>query len=218
MKVQPDSRFGRLVVLRKDIARSLPYKISRWFCRCDCGSEVSIMSNSLRSGRTNSCGCIRSETTTRLKTKHGKRKTPEFDVWCNMRRRCYDPSNKSYRDYGGRGIKVCPQWRDSFKTFIEDVGPRPTASHQLDRINNFGNYEPKNVRWATRKEQCNNRRSNSRYEFRGQKLTISELMSFSNSTLSYAHIMQRIRKRGWPIEEAISIPLGSGRRTDSSRL
>ena len=213
MKVQPQVRFGRLTALKRDETKTTPYIGFFWICACDCGNQVSVRSHSLRTGGTRSCGCLRSETTTRLKTKHGKRRTPEFDVWCNMRRRCFDPSNKSYADYGGRGITVCSRWKESFQNFIDDVGSRPSPNHQLDRINNFGNYEPNNVRWATRREQCNNRRRNSRYHFRGQSLTIRELLKFCPPEFRYRDLMERIRLKGWPIEDAISFPLGTRRRS-----
>lgn len=117
----------------------------------------------LASGNTKSCGCLRRETTSLVglaKKTHGMRDTPEYGVWANMKDRCYNPSSEDYKNYGGRGIKVCERWLNSFENFYEDMGEKPWSKllYSLDRINNDGNYEPSNCRWATVKQQVNNRR------------------------------------------------------------
>lgn len=130
-----------------------------WVCRCICGTEREVNSQALRLGQSNSCGCtLVGETHPRYK--HGLAKHPLARVWATMRHRCESPKCESYNNYGGRGIKVCPQWQ-SLPTFIADIerllGPRPKGM-TLDRINNDGNYQPGNVRWATWKTQMANRR------------------------------------------------------------
>lgn len=139
--------FGNLTVIGFD--RVEPQG-ALWNCRCTCGEHRSVRSSRLRSGRTHSCGRC-------SKVKHGMVDVPEYIVWKGMRQRCNDPNQKSYADYGGRGIRVCKRW-DAFELFLEDMGPRPSAKHTIDRKNNLGHYTPRNCRWALMIDQNNNRR------------------------------------------------------------
>jgi hypothetical protein len=124
-----------------------------WLCDCACGGTTTVSGHKLASGQTRSCGC--------LKIKHGKAKlrgrSPEYVTWLDMKARCTDPSHISYKNYGGRGITVCPEWLMSFKAFYRDLGQRPSGL-TLDRIENNGNYEPGNCKWSTRAEQNRNAR------------------------------------------------------------
>lgn len=132
--------------------------------------------------------------------KHGKYKTPEFAVWQRMIRRCYEPQADSYPFYGARGISVCTRWRESFQSFLNDVGPRPSPRHSIERINNDGNYEPDNVRWATHIEQCRNRRSTRLYTYKGQTRCIKEwaaIVGLKTGTLQWR------LNHGWSIEQAL---------------
>lgn len=152
-------RFGRLVALgpiRIDWKRSVV-----WRCRCDCGTEVSVSTRGLRPDRTRSCGCLTVESTIRRNTKHGMSHTSIHNTWKKLINRCTCPTNDSYKNYGARGISVCEAWRQSFDNFHFYVAQLPhygEKGYSIDRVNNDGNYEPGNMRWATRSEQSRNRR------------------------------------------------------------
>jgi hypothetical protein len=148
-------RFGRLTVL--GYAESRNYR-AFWNCLCDCGMELIVEGKKLRSGHTQSCDCLKREkAATRLRT-HSLTYTKEYSTWLNIKQRCYNPSNPEYRYWGGRGIEMCASWRNSFEAFYTDMGSAPDASLSIDRINNDGNYEPGNCRWATALMQARNQR------------------------------------------------------------
>ena len=138
----------------------------RYLCRCECGREVIVYAAQMRSGRTRSCGCLQSERTAQSSTKHGAtcgvthggRVMVEYATWCRMWTRVRSTKGKNYQNYGSRGIAVCERWK-SFENFLADMGMRPSAQHSIDRVNNDGNYEPSNCRWATPSQQVRNRRS-----------------------------------------------------------
>ncbi len=150
-------RFGRLIALEPV---KLKPKQMHWRCRCDCGGETVVLGHKLRWGRTQSCGCLASDILIARSTIHGHTPRgnhhPLYASWFSMIQRCYNPKNKSYYRYGGRGIGVCERWRGSFADFLADMGERPPGL-SLDRINNELGYSAENCRWSTPKEQANNR-------------------------------------------------------------
>jgi hypothetical protein len=197
LKLQPGSRYGRLAVIGiKD--RSEAGKI-RWSCRCDCGNLTVVVGSHLTSGAVISCGCYgRSVAKT-----HGMSKHPLFRVWTAMIHRCDNPDNKHFKDYGGRGIRVCERWR-KFQNFYSDMGERPFVGAEIDRKNNDGDYTPENCRWATRAEQCSNTRANRYIEHNGVRRCVTEWSRLTG--ISDIMISQRVFKLGWPIHLALSVP------------
>ena len=151
-------KFGRWVAIKR--GKNGNRKETRWQCLCECGNERLVKAYSLTHGDSQSCGCLQKELTRKKFLKHGcaagGKLTRAYEVWLNMRNRCNNPNHPSYKNYGGRGISVCDRWSD-FKGFLEDMGEQP-AGLEIDRIENDGDYEPGNCRWATSKQQKENNR------------------------------------------------------------
>jgi hypothetical protein len=157
-------KFGNLTVLKESELKR--YGCTWWECLCDCGNTVIVKGAYLNSGHTKSCGCSR--------TTHGMSGTALHNRWVSMMRRCYAPKNGAFASHGGRGIKVCRRWHQ-FENFARDMGPTFNPKLTLERIDNDGNYTPKNCRWATRKEQSRNTRNSRLVEYKGRMITIAEL-------------------------------------------
>lgn len=174
-------RFGRLTVV--SLGPKSYGRLTTWVCHCDCGNQTTVPSHKLVGGHTKSCGCLGRDVTSEWSRTHGatigrrhsrRRIPPEYHAWCGAKTRCCNPTNRAYADYGGRGITMCEQWRNDYARFRCDMGPRPSARHSLDRIDVNGNYEPGNCRWATRRQQSQNVRSNITITVDGRALVLRD--------------------------------------------
>ena len=174
--------FGRFTVLRREVVVSGKVRRSIYLCRCSCGNEKMVFRTSLISGASKSCGCFQKEGVAQRQRTHGEsRKTVEYYLWYGMIGRCYNPGATRYERYGGRGITVCERWRghNGYANFLADVGRRPSPKHSLDRWpNKDGNYEPGNVRWATRREQSTNTSRTRIIAFEGRSMALVEWAEF----------------------------------------
>lgn len=191
-------RFGRLLVLES--VRIRPRKI-HWRCACDCGNTSTVWTAKLRNGNTQSCGCMRDEMASERKRTHAMSKSPEYRIWQSMKDRCGNPTSGGYRRYGGRGIKVCERWLESFENFFSDMGKRPTRKHSINRINNDGNYDPDNCEWATGREQSRNTSRNRFLEMDGTRLTVAD---WSLKTGIRSGTIGARLKYGWSVTRALT--------------
>jgi len=167
-------KFGRLTVVER--ADNDKHGYACWCCRCDCGNEVTVIGNDLKRGHSTSCGCLKKEKLIKRSTTHGMKHTKIFNKWIKIKSRCLNPNCKDYPNYGGRGIEICERWLD-FQNFYDDVSQLEhfgEENYTLDRIDNNGNYEPCNVRFADRKTQGRNKRNNHLVEYEGVKMTLAE--------------------------------------------
>lgn len=209
-------RFGRLVVVELEGTVTSPCGTKRlaWRCRCDCGSTRVVRGADLVNGATKSCGCWNSESNRARHFKHGRagradgsERTREYQAWANAKTRCTNPKFNGYENYGGRGIRMCDEWLNSFEAFYRDMGPCPPGL-ELDRKDVNGNYEPGNCRWATNREQMNNVRKNRFVEFEGERLTVAE--ASRRVGISPFVVYGRLNN-GWSAERALREPV-AGRK------
>ena len=204
------ARFGRWTVISDEPALVNEPVKRRCHVRCECGQERLVLRGNLIRGKSRSCGCLRGEVTGARAMTHGLRKHPLYGRWSKMKARCESSSSPAYKWYGARGIKVCDRWQ-SFEAFLEDVGEPSHPALSLDRIDNDGDYEPGNVRWATPMEQMRNSRKARLLSLDG--VTKSAAQWAEESGITYSALRLRL-KRGWPLEEALSTPL---RQSDGHR-
>lgn len=202
-------RFGRLVVIKRtdNTAKGKPM----WLCQCDCGNIKAINGSCLVGGMTKSCGCYNKELAAERQLKHGGCRRNEerealYNTWSEIKRRCETPTSHAYKYYGGRGIKLCPEWHDyaNFRKWAYENGYNPNVSgHKcsIDRIDVNGNYEPSNCRWVDALTQANNTRSNHLVTYKGNTYTVSELAR--KIKMSYPTLLRRINI-GWDIEKAVN--------------
>lgn len=198
--------FGRWTVIAYSHTKN---RITYFLCSCSCGTKRTVNAASLRSGRSGSCGCLHREMVSKNQTTHGfttgGETHPLYTVWAQMISRCYCPTTNGYARYGGRGIRVCKRWRKSFENFLTDIGQRPSDTHTLDRFpDNNGNYEPGNVRWATKSEQNRNKRNNRLLTYDGETRCIQEWAEHLG--ICPGTIYMRL-KLGWSAEETLTTPI-----------
>ena len=205
-----NQRFGRLVVIELD--NNKKEKVM-WKCKCDCGNITYVSTSNLRAGRIKSCGCLKLERLLERSTTHNQRHTYLYEVWKSLRQRCNNPKNSSYHNYGGRGIKVCDEWNNSFQAFYDwsysngySIENQKDEVHKLtlDRIDVNGNYEPSNCRWVDRKTQARNTRLCKLITYNGETRCLSEWCEILN--LKYPTISNRFRY-GWTPERAFETPI-----------
>lgn len=208
IQVEPGARHGRLTVVsevepqfRKNGAK---YRVVN--CRCDCGVEKVIQLTCLRTGQTQSCGCLMRDRVSAANRTHGhtvKGKTPTYRSWRLMIRRCEDPRSIVYHRYGAAGVKVCVEWHD-FENFIKDVGERPDGM-TLDRIDGTKGYEPGNVKWSTPKQQARNQKTNRIIEYKGEKKCLAAWAEHFGMGLQT--LWSRLEESKWPLEKAFTTPV-----------
>lgn len=175
LNIEVGQKFGRLTVVQELPNRLIGIterrKIRCFLCQCDCGKTHEINISGLANKGTKSCGCLLGLAHTHGESRAGKK---EYKTWHYINERCHNTKHKSYKNYGGRGITVCDRWRHSYETFLSDMGRAPSSKHTMDRIDSNKSYEPSNCRWATMKEQQNNRRNNLNIGHNGEVLTMAQ--------------------------------------------
>ena len=203
-------RFGNLTVIGQADDQISPDGRHRkmWLCQCDCGNKKTVNGDNLRDRRTISCGCFQKKRAHDANTVHGDTDSRLYNVWSAIKRRCYNSKVPEYKNYGGRGISMCKDWKDDYSSFrdwayqagYDKAAPRGVCT--IDRIDNDGDYSPNNCRWVTQKMQMNNVRYNRHVEYQGESYTISQLAELVG--IPYERLYQRIGVYGFNVEDAIN--------------
>lgn len=204
-------RFNKLVVLKR--LENEPNGVAKWLCRCDCGKETVVRGSNLKSGAVKSCGCLKYAP----KNTNHLSKTSLYRVFANMKIRCYNKNSKSFKNYGGRGIKICDEWLAGFENFYNwalQNGYKKGLT--IERINNDGDYAPSNCKWITKSEQPKNRTNCLKITYNGKTQILKEWCDELN--LDYKLIHGRIRSKGWTFERAINTPVNVNKRNKKARL
>lgn len=191
MAYESGMRFGRIVLVSK-------LTTGRWACLCDCGATVQKRANDLLRAKICSRSCALN-----ANHKHGGVGTKEYHAWTDIKYRCFNPKHPRAKDYGGRGISMCPEWKENFTVFFAYVGPAPSPAHALDRIDNDKGYEPGNVRWVTVSENNNNRRNNLTLTYKGETKTAAQ---WAKELGVESKIIRNRVHSGWTVEDTLTTP------------
>lgn len=204
MKDLTDQTFGRLTVLKYHGPDN--QKRAVWWCRCECGQEKPIRGVALTNGLTTSCGCVQREVAATIKKVDptANRHQPEYRNWVSMRNRCLREWHHSYERYGEAGVEIDPAW-DDFSKFLEDMGPKPSPEHTIDRIENNKGYCKSNCRWATPTEQVRNRTVTTMVEYKGETRPLAEWAEILN--VKYGTLKKRLVIDKMPVGEAFTKPI-----------
>lgn len=197
------NKYGRLTVIKENGKCG---KNIKWLCKCDCGKEISVISYNLKNGHTRSCGCFQKESKSKSHSTHKCSNSRLYRIWRHIKSRCLNKNVSCYKNYGGRGIKICSDWEYSFESFRDwalSNGYKEELS--IDRINVNGNYEPSNCRWANAKLQANNKTNNHIIKYKGERKTLSEWSSIIG--INSLTIFKRIYDYGWTIKRAFETPV-----------
>ncbi len=201
-------KFGRLEIVGLCEIRKSPNGRSNafWNVICDCGTKRTVSANHLKSGHTTSCGCAHRKWTSIANSRHGGSKTVEYRIWAGILNRCLNKSTPEYKYYGGRGISFHPSWMQ-FENFLADMGNRPSRKHTIERVNNDGNYDICNCKWATRLEQARNTRRNLKVTISGVTKCLSEWIEHPLVLVPYNTAYMRLVKYGWTPTMALFHPV-----------
>src|SRR3990167_3995651 len=201
--LKADDKYGRWTVIACDQVKSKKEGQTWYRCHCVCGTKRSVKATRLVCKKTRSCGCLSVDKLKQRSSTHGASRTIEYKSWISMIERCCKPWAIGYGRYGGRGIRVCRRWRNSFENFYSDMGPRTSTNYSIDRIDTDGHYCPDNCRWATRQQQQNNRRDNRLVTYKGRSQTIAAWQRELGVKLKESTIRMRLDVYGWTVERAL---------------
>ncbi len=201
-------KYGRLTVLREDGKDKRGGVM--WLCKCECGNFRRNARCTLVNGIVLSCGCLRKEQFIQSVRSHGLTHSPEWRCWMAIRSRCNNPNNQEFSNYGGRGIKVCRRWNNSFLNFLADMGRKPDPSYTIERINVNRGYSPENCKWIPLKEQYWNMRKTKYVFYEGKRVALGILYKMAPRPITYNAFRGRIRK-GWDLNDALTLSKGATR-------
>jgi hypothetical protein len=211
MKLSPVRVGERYGLLRVIAYSGVVGRFRAWSCFCDCGQTTTVRGSHLASGNIKSCGCLLRKKSNKIHGNYavGATKSPEFQSWLSMRSRCEQPTHRSYKNYGGRGVAVCDEWRHDYAQFLKDMGKKPSPEHTIERVDSNRGYEKGNCVWATNSEQQRNKRNNRNVEAFGMT---KPLAAWAEQFAVRAEVIGWRLTKGWAPERAVSVPVRAYKR------